>query len=502
MENGTQEAQLEPPQGPGIGPQSFKTVLASSSHRKAPARGPRVLLLFSVALVMMFSVGNGNTGASLTALLMAAVATGCALLSPLALPEGEWLARAERVLVVSLVVASLILTTGRLVAAFLDFPSSLRAVATICALLGVAGALIVFRKAPPKTLGFRLCVLAYAAVTVAMLRFSPAHIDVELFLRGGSDALVHGRNPYAMTIPNIYPKQIADQIYPPGAVINGRVTWGFPYPPLALWVAIPGYFFGDVRYSQLIAMVVTALALRALGSDRISRTAAILGFASVSALTILTSAYTEPTSVALLACLVLALTKRRHLLGALFLGLLLVSKQYFVVVLPLVWLIRQWLTTRVLLIGLGLAAAVTLPFFVVDPATFLKAIVGVQGVPLRPDSVSLLVSSVDNFGWPPAWTYGLLPVVGAGLTALLLALRAPRTPPSFAAAVGLTLLVTFLLSKQAFNNYYFMVSGALLIAAVTWPTELGTTKPPASPSEALGPPQWGRAPNAGDTAAT
>jgi len=94
-----------------------------------------------------------------------------------------------------------------------------------------------------------------------------------------------------------------------------------------------------------------------------------------------------------------------------------------------------------------------------------------QRVPLRPDSLSLLVSSVTVFGWPPPWTYGLLPLVGGGLTALLLALRAPRNPAAFAAAVGLTLLVTILLSKQAFTNYYFLVSGALLIAAVAWPTE-------------------------------
>ena len=130
-----------------------------------------------------------------------------------------------------------------------------------------------------------------------------------------------------------------------------------------------------------------------------------------------------------------------------------------------------------ILIGLGLAAAVTLPLFVVDPATFWKGIVGIQEVPLRPDSLSLLVSSVKTFGWPPPWAYGVLPLAWGGLTALILALRAPRTPAAFAAAVGLTLLVTILLGKQAFANYYFIVSGALLIAAVAWPTELGPTKP-------------------------
>ena len=477
MEVGAQEAQIEPPEGPGVERQRSKKDVAFSSKREATAHSPRVLLLFSALLVMMFSVGNGNTIASLAALLVAAVATGCALLYPMAVPEGDWLGRAEWVLVVSLVVAGLILTTGRLGQAFAELTSPLWTMMTACAILGIAGALLIFRKLPHMKFVFGLFLLIYAAMTVVLLRSSPAHIDVEIYLREGSDALLHGHNPYAITIPNIYPPQVAEQLYGPGMVINGRVAWGFPYLPLALLVAIPGHLLGDVRYSQLIAMVVTALALFALASDRLGRVAAILGVASVSAIPILTGAWTEPTSVALLACLVLALKRRRHLIAALFLGLLLVSKQYFVVVIPIVWLIRQWLTRRIILIGLGLAAAVTLPLFIVDPATFWKCITGIQTAALRPDSLSLLVSSVQTFGWPPPWTYGVLPLLAGGLTALILALRAPRTPAAFAGAVGLTLLVTILLSRQAFTNYYFMVRGALLIAAVAWPTELGPTKP-------------------------
>ena len=145
-----------------------------------------------------------------------------------------------------------------------------------------------------------------------------------------------------------------------------------------------------------------------------------------------------------------------------------------VVVLPILWLIRQWLTRRVILISVGLAASVTLPFFVVNPAAFWKAVAGAPGAPLRPDSLSLLVFSVNDFGWPPPWTYGVLPLLGGGLTALILALRAPRRPAAFAAGVGLTLLVTILLSPRAFMNYYFLVSGAFLIAAVAWPGKPGS----------------------------
>jgi hypothetical protein len=112
-----------------------------------------------------------------------------------------------------------------------------------------------------------------------------------------------------------------------------------------------------------------------------------------------------------------------------------------------------------------------LPFLLVDPATFGKAIMGTQCGPLRADSISLLVSSVNTFGWPPPWTCGVLPFPGAGLTVIALVLRAPRTPPAFVAVAGLILLVAILLSRRAFMNYYFLVSGTFLIAAVAWPTE-------------------------------
>jgi hypothetical protein len=221
-------------------------------------------------------------------------------------------------------------------------------------------------------------------------------------------------------------------------------------------------------------------ALWHLATARIGRTAAVLlAVAAVPTVPLLVQAFTEPVSVALLAGGVLALTRRRLVLGAVLLGLLLASKQYFVVALPLVVLLRPWLPRRSVVAGLAAAAVVSLSFVLVDPAAFAEAVTGVQAAPLRPDSVSLLVEVVGAFSWPPPGTYAVIPVVGGLLTALVLARYAPRTPAAFAAAVGLTLLVTILLSKQAFPNYYFMASSALLVAAVAWP-DPGTGEPAAA----------------------
>ncbi len=354
------------------------------------------------------------------------------------------------------------------------------------AFLGLAVALPWARQLPLRKWALPIFLAAHTAMTVALLRSSPVQIDVQVYLHDGVIWLLHGHNPYSMTIPNIYRSPYTEMFYGPDVVVNGRIPYGFPYLPVSLFAAIPGYLLGDVRYSQLIAMLVTALVLRRLASDRIGRAAAILAVAAPTAIPMLAGAWVEPSLVALLACLIYALERQRHNLVALFLGLFLASKQYVVVAIPIIWILQRSASRRVILLGFGIAATVIVPFFVVDPAEFWRTIVSIRLPPLRPDSLSLLVSSVNTFGWPPAWTYGVLPLVGGGLTALVLALRAPRTPPAFAAGVGLALLVTILLSKQAFMNYYFLVSGAFLIAAVAWPASPGPTpsEPASSPCDA------------------
>jgi hypothetical protein len=460
---------------PGVLP----VVVGVAQKREATTNSPRVLLVFSALMVMTFaSAAPGSPISSVVALLVAAVAAAVALLRPTAVRGGNWQRRAEWVLVVSLLLAGLILTSVVLARAIVASPLLLTVVA-VYTILGLTGALLPLRRLPHIKWAFALFLLVHAAMTVAFLRSSPALIDVAVSLRDGSVAVLHGHNPYAMTIPNIYPPKLTKLFYGPGVVINGRVTSGFPYPPIALLVAVAGHLLGDVRYSQLIAMLLTVLVLRRLASDRVGRAAAVLGVAAPMAIPMLSGAWTEPTLVALLACLILALERRRAVFVGVLLGLFLVSKQYVVILIPLIWLIRQWLTRRAILIGLGLATAITLPFFFINPAAFWKAIVEYQLIqPFRADSISLLVSSVNTFGWPPPWTYAVLPLAGGGMTALALAMRAPRTPPALAASVGLTLLVTILLSKEAFMNYYFLVSGAFLIAAVAWPTQPEPANPP------------------------
>ena len=59
---------------------------------------------------------------------------------------------------------------------------------------------------------------------------------------------------------------------------------------------------------------------------------------------------------------------------------------------------------------------------------------------------------------------GWLPFTAAGLAVLLCLVVAPWTPSGFALSTAVALFVFFILARQAFPNYYFLIVGALAIA--------------------------------------
>ncbi len=119
--------------------------------------------------------------------------------------------------------------------------------------------------------------------------------------------------------------------YPPGMVEDGRVQYGFPYPPLSLLMAWPGHRAGDFRYAELAALVVGAAALVAAGraSPVAVLAAAVLLFTPRSFFA-LEQSWTEPFAIAWLGLGVWAASARRPLLAAVMLGLAMATKQYLV----------------------------------------------------------------------------------------------------------------------------------------------------------------------------
>src|SRR5262249_6839710 len=98
-------------------------------------------------------------------------------------------------------------------------------------------------------------------------------MDVVLFHRDGLKAFLQGVSPYGLTFPDI----IGDpRIYGPTVSVAGRLTIGFPYPPLSLLMSLPGHLFGDYRYSHLLAMTGAAALMAHLRPTRLATFGATL----------------------------------------------------------------------------------------------------------------------------------------------------------------------------------------------------------------------------------
>jgi hypothetical protein len=331
-------------------------------------------------------------------------------------------------------------------------------------------------------IGTALLAVCFLAAGVWVLRASPRPaIDVFLFQQQSSDALLHGRNPYTLTFPNIYGHT---QFYGPEITDGRTLFFGFPYPPFSLFLATLGFLAtGDFRFAQLFAIVVAAACLVALRPDRLGALAAAVLLFTPRGLFVLEQGWTEPFGVALLGLVLVAAVRTPRLLW-LALGALFAWKQYTVVLLPLTALLlprpfhwKAW--ARLVVPALLTTLALTLPLALWDVRAFWRSVVWLQTVqPFRPDALSFPSALVALGYTPPAVVPTLL--VLSTLAIALVLWRAPRTPQGFAAAVTFVLGVFFAFNKQSFCNYWYLVLGAsAFVVAAGMP---GATEPEAKTS--------------------
>ena len=143
------------------------------------------------------------------------------------------------------------------------------------------------------TLQLPLLLLAFIFLGRWLIQTSPApFIDVFVFQRDGANALLTGHNPYALRYPDIYGNS---PFYGEGLSVNGVLQFGYPYFPLSLLLALPGHvLFGDYRYSQLAAMVISAGLIATARPGRLGFAAAALMLFTPRAFFVLEQGWTEP----------------------------------------------------------------------------------------------------------------------------------------------------------------------------------------------------------------
>ena len=312
-----------------------------------------------------------------------------------------------------------------------------------------------------------------AAISVALgcwlIAASPSpHIDVVTVHDAAFRALLHGHNPYRITFRNIYGPGAG--FYAPEDVSGGRVLFGYPYPPLSLLMVLPGYALGDYRYAELAAIVLSACLIAYGRPSERSRLAAALLLTTPRVFFVLEQGWTEPVAVLLVALTVFAMSRLPRASDWIA-GLMLASKQYLVIAVPLLWLDakrRGRSPVEALGRAIGAGAIVTLPFFLWAPRAFVQVVLLQQARdPFRMDALSYL-AWLARHGWgAPSFVWTAAAMIVALVVAMARAGGRSRdgdSPAVFAAALAFASLATFAFGRKAFCNYYFFVIGTLCCA--------------------------------------
>jgi hypothetical protein len=290
-----------------------------------------------------------------------------------------------------------------------------------------------------------------AAGVAVMVEHGGGDIGTDVYLahRAGAAAIADGVNPYSDAVK-----------YPDGSPFSpeGSVFQGYAYPPFTLWAyAVTIWATGDPRWLNVIAWVgVLAFAGRSLYLRRrelMVPVLVVLAALPTWRLMVFTG-WTEPLTVALLVAAA-AFWRGRTLTSGLLLGLALASKQYMVLLAPMLLFVRDRKSRLRAGVAVGTAIVTLVPYLVADPRSLVASmVVRPLSLGFRPDTQSLTVW-VGAYG-PAQTVIGLVALFFVGW---LMGRQSPA-PGNFLVGVGLSLAVFFLLT-MAFANYWFMVAALL-----------------------------------------
>ncbi len=321
-----------------------------------------------------------------------------------------------------------------------------------CGLAG--GAVCLARSNRWRGVGLIVAAAGVFLLGVWILRTTPVpQIDTYNLHQEASAALYSGRNPYGIRIPDIYDSVHSKLFYGPGVSVNGRLTVGFPYPPVSLFISSLGYLVaGDCRYAHMAAICVAALLLGFARPSRLSFIAALALLLLPRNFYVVTEDWSEPVVVFLFA--VVVFVRFRFPSAAPWVtGVALAGKQYLFLAVPI--LLRRW--RDVMKAGI-IAVLVTAPLALWSLKEFWRSLVVFHLLqPFRDDSLSYMAMLARRHIYLPGW----LPFVLAGAVAAIAWRKKTLSPSAQFSACAFSLGVFFAFNKQAYCNYYFLVIGLL-----------------------------------------
>lgn len=262
-------------------------------------------------------------------------------------------------------------------------------------------------------------------------------------------ALAEGKNPYSDAV-----------VFHSGNpfVPEGTVVTGYPYPMPALALYGVTAIFTDPRLVSLVSWLGIASALAIYAHRNKAHRDLTLGVLVLFAATpvwrmTLFIGWTEPLSLGILLGALAGISRKRRW-GWVLLGVALASKQYFVLVAPLLLVYRDDSGKRPGWIALGIAAILSVAPAVLGPRDYVSAIVGnLANIGFRPDTQSIngLIYDLGHDFVIPI-TVALSTVA---LVTILIVRSSDHTQPWSA---GVLVLALTFLTTSAFPNYWLLVS--------------------------------------------
>jgi hypothetical protein len=281
-------------------------------------------------------------------------------------------------------------------------------------------------------------------------------IDVLLIQEDACRDLLGGRSPYATDHPRIPWKRGVDA--PITRSLTGPFMRSFPYPPLSILAALPGYALGDVRWSILAATVGASALMVAIGrksgmpAGHISELAAVGVLVGPSTLPMLMGSYIEPFLFCAVVGYVLAKVIKTPMGEGLALAAVLGMKQYgFLVAIPLVFSGKTSL--RSLLWAGAILLAVNLPFLLWDPAAMKLGLIDeLLQAPVRSVCLPAFLQARYQFKIPPE--FGIVGFLASTAMLALVVVRSRGNLARSTAGAAAVVLTFFFLGRVGLLHYF------------------------------------------------
>ena len=377
-------------------------------------------------------------------------------------------------LTLGVLIGGIVVQFGQLLMRFPDVNVAWVYIDYLLYLFGVAFAgllaVIIFVFRPEfRRFGFPILLIIHFLLGVWIIKHSPNYpIDVLVIQTDAANALLNGQNPYTLTFPDIYQGKLS--YYGEGLSVGGRLLFGYVYPPLCVFMAIPGLLLGgDVRYSNLVCITLSGALLAYARPSQWSFLAATFFLFMPRVFDVLLSCWTEAFVILFFSLTLLAACRMPRLTPIAF-GLLLAVKQHLFLCAPLAILMidrtqNRRKISRFFAIAVLVALAVSLPLALWNFEAFKQyAILLNFQMPFRKDSLNFSAMWAHETGVEPSSLIGFFLLIPTYYICLR---RCVATPAGFAGATALMYFVFFLFGRQAFLNYYYFIFAMMCGAIAT-----------------------------------